>query len=347
MGRVVVYVLITIAFIVFITFSPINNRRRTTPGLNRRLGSRFSMPDFDPLVVKMQRLAEEKGYAGAGDAINLGKNGFAKEVEDADEYLSDDGRLNITLRLLVLFPLLDKKPRDGLISFEELEAWNVEQARERLAYRTQREIQSRDKDGDGAIDFKEYLPQFSNEDIERNEMGHGEAGWWMQQFRNADVDRNGTLDFDEFNNFLHPEDSNNEDIQKWILRDKLKRMDDDLDGKLNLAEFSMYAYDGNYKSYAEFEPNVARVGTAEEKFLELDVNKDNFLSEEELIPMIPYLKPGELSYAKHYTRYLIHETDDNGDGYLSIDEMLNHEYTFYGTFFQDDEDFDDEFHEEL
>lgn len=35
--------------------------------------------------------------------------------------------------------------------------------------------------------------------IERNEMGYGEAGWWMQQFKNADVDRNGTLDFDEFN----------------------------------------------------------------------------------------------------------------------------------------------------
>jgi hypothetical protein len=41
------------------------------------------------------------------------------------------------------------------------------------------------------------------------------------------------------------------------------------------------------------------------------------------------------------------QTDENGDGYLSIDEMLNHEYTFYGTFFQDDEDYDDEFHEEL
>ncbi|KAJ6340678.1 hypothetical protein OIU77_008438 [Salix suchowensis] len=346
MGRVVVYVLITIAIIVFIASSPINNHGRTPPGLNRRLGSKFSKPNFDPLAVKMQRIAEEKGYAGEGDAINLENNSHATEAEDAGEYLSDDGRLNITLRLLVLFPLLDKKPRDGLISFEELEAWNVVQARERLAYRTQREIQSRDKDGDGAISFKEYLPQFSDEDIEKNEMGHGEAGWWMLQFRNADVDRNGTLDFDEFNNFLHPEDSNNRDIQIWILREKLKRMDDDRDGKLNLAEFSIYAYDG-YKSYAEFEPNGARVGTKLEKFLELDMNKDNFLSEEELIPMIPYLKPGELSYARHYTSYLIHESDNNGDGNLSIDEMLNHEYTFYGTFFQDDEDYDDEFHDEL
>ena len=160
-----VYVLITIAIIVFITLSPIYNHDRTPPGLNRRLGSKFSRPNFDPLAVKMQRIAEEKGYAGEVDAINLENNSHAKEAEDAGEYLSDDGRLNITLRLLVLFPLLDKKPRDGLISFEELEAWNVVQARERLAYRTQREIQSRDKDGDGAISFKEYLPQFSNEDI--------------------------------------------------------------------------------------------------------------------------------------------------------------------------------------
>ncbi|CAK7324207.1 unnamed protein product [Dovyalis caffra] len=347
MARVVAYVLITITFIVFITFSPINNHGRATPALNRRLGSKLSMPNFDPLVVKIQRVAEEKGHAGeGGDAIDLDKNSYAKEVEDAGEYLSDDGRLNITLRLLFLFPLLDKQPKDGLISFEELEAWNIDQARDRLAYMTQREIQSRDKDGDGAISFKEYFPQFSNDDIEKNEMEHGEAGWWMEQFRNADVDRNGTLDFDEFNNFLHPEDCKNEEIQKWILREKLKRMDDDLDGKLNLAEFSKYAYD-SYKSYAEFESNVARVPSAPDKFFELDLNKDNFLSVEELIPMIQYLKPGELSYAKHYTSYLIQETDDDGDGYLSLDEMLNHEYTFYGTFFQDDEDYDDEFHDEL
>lgn len=29
-------------------------------------------------------------------------------------------------------------------------------------------------------------------------MGHGGAGWWKEQFRNADVDQNGLLNFTEF-----------------------------------------------------------------------------------------------------------------------------------------------------
>ncbi|KAK9292032.1 hypothetical protein L1049_019986 [Liquidambar formosana] len=87
----------------------------------------------------------------------------------------------------------------------------------------------------------------------------------------------------------------------------------------------------------------------EEIFDKLDVNKDKFLTVEELIPILRYLYPGELSYAKHYSSYLIHEADDNGDGRLTLDEMLNHEYIFYSTVYDDrNEDDDDDFiHDEL
>lgn len=34
---------------------------------------------------------------------------------------------------------------------------------------------------------------------EKNEKGHGEAGWWMEQFNNSDFDHNGSLDIEEFN----------------------------------------------------------------------------------------------------------------------------------------------------
>lgn len=33
---------------------------------------------------------------------------------------------------------------------------------------------------------------------EKNEKGHGDAGWWMDQFKNADFDHNGSLDIEEF-----------------------------------------------------------------------------------------------------------------------------------------------------
>lgn len=35
-------------------------------------------------------------------------------------------------------------------------------------------------------------------ETEKNGMEHGEAGWWKQQFDNADADKNGTLTFNEF-----------------------------------------------------------------------------------------------------------------------------------------------------
>lgn len=34
--------------------------------------------------------------------------------------------------------------------------------------------------------------------MEKNGMVHGQAGWWKEQFDNADVDSNGALNFDEF-----------------------------------------------------------------------------------------------------------------------------------------------------
>lgn len=34
---------------------------------------------------------------------------------------------------------------------------------------------------------------------------------------------------------------------------------------------------------------------------------DRFLSPEELFPIIPYVYPGELAYAKYYTSYLMNE----------------------------------------
>lgn len=32
----------------------------------------------------------------------------------------------------------------------------------------------------------------------KNRMEHGDVGWWKEQILNADVDRNGTLSFNEF-----------------------------------------------------------------------------------------------------------------------------------------------------
>ncbi|XP_062120069.1 uncharacterized protein LOC133834466 [Humulus lupulus] len=344
MAKAVVYALVAAAFVLLITLGPSDHHlssRGHLGRLNRRFGNRSQALVFDPLVAKMERYSEGKGSSN---------NVVADEDEDGDDvnqYINEEGTLNITLRLLVVFPMLDKAPEDGFVSSLELNSWIRDMAVERLNHRTRKEMISHDENGDGAISFLEYLPQFSDEDIEKNGMGHGEAGWWKQQFINADIDHNGTLSFNEFKDLLHPEDSDNEEIQKWLLAEKLERMDSNKDGKLNFVEFCDYAYE-IYKNYMEYETSWLQVSSAEEKFAELDVNKDKLLAVEELIPIFNCLHPGELSYAKYYADYLMKEADDNKDGKLTLDEMLNHEYIFYSTVYDDTyEDFEDDFHDEL
>ncbi|OVA14734.1 EF-hand domain [Macleaya cordata] len=358
MKPAVVYPVLATAFLLFLTFSPKPQKGhhgylRLGHGLNRKHAQ------FDPLVEKWERSHMEEGWNENehnleqylnSSAPDWESNPFSGVIvdEDPEEYFSEKGQININGRLLVLFPWLDRSPKDGFLSLEELEAWNVWRATNRLNERTLRKMLEHDKDRNHAITFDEYLPHLSD-DTSRDitDKTHGQAGWWKEQFLNADVDGNSRLNFTEFNDFLHPEESNNEKIQLWLVKEKIQGMDNDKDGKLNFIEFHDRAYD-IYKNYIEFENDGDDLPSAEEKFAELDMNMDKYLTVEELRPLTHHLNPGELSYAKYYTKYLIQQADDDRDGKLTLDEMLNHPHIFYSTVVQDSEfEDDDDLHDEL
>lgn len=50
-------------------------------------------------------------------------------------------------------------------------------------------------------------------------------------------------------------------------------MDDEIDGKLSINEFKDHVY-STYESYMDFQTNGGDVPSPEDKFTELDVNKD-------------------------------------------------------------------------
>lgn len=139
-----------------------SKRRDHTPLRHtRRLG--YKALHFDPLVTRIERLVEEKGSSyHVDDPEHIP---YVPEVEDADEFFDDEGNLNTTRRLIMLFPLLDNTPNDGLVSANELGAWIGQQAISRLSYRTDKVMSWHDKDDDGVISFTEYLPQFTEADI--------------------------------------------------------------------------------------------------------------------------------------------------------------------------------------
>jgi hypothetical protein len=71
-----------------------------------------------------------------------------------------------------------------------------------------------------------------------------------------------------------------------------------------------------------------------------------YLSEDEVILTISKLHPSEIHYAKDQAKYIMSVADVDKDGFLSLNEMIQNEYAFYGTVFQDEEDFDD-YHDEF
>lgn len=162
MAKVVVYAILAATFIVLVLFAhKKQNRTQSIEGLiSRRIGRRLEMPVFDPLVTRIERLSHEK-EAGTKTVE------AAKEEEDDmfEEYFAQERRLNTTMRIKFLFPLLDAAPRDGFVSLKELQTWMMQQTEDNMGYRTAKELELQDKDKDGVITFEEYLPQFSKQDI--------------------------------------------------------------------------------------------------------------------------------------------------------------------------------------
>ncbi|KAJ0963824.1 hypothetical protein J5N97_028946 [Dioscorea zingiberensis] len=356
----VTYLLLTVALLLLLAFSraPHSHPARLP---TRRLAPIHHQP-FDPLLSQLEQEAEEQGLLdrqaiqerldsalAEGDHRdeNLGKIGFL------EEFFSEQGRLNVTERLTYLFPLLDRYPKDDVVSFRELEIWNQRQAMDRLVYITDRRMKVHDKDGDEEITLREFLSGIPQKNLDITNMERKTVNWWKEQFVNADGDGNGSLNKTEFNHFLHPEDSREPKIERWMLKEKMREMDRDKDGKISLEEFRdrSNGININYPSFDK-EPSDHNLSIAEKQFAELDVNQDGYLSAEELKPISIHLWPGELWHATLFTKYLMHAADDDKDGKLTLEEMLNHHHAFYTTVMEESYSDDDEYedyhpHDEL
>ncbi|KAK4366025.1 hypothetical protein RND71_013905 [Anisodus tanguticus] len=170
MSKVVISTIITafVFFVVlFIQFLKLNhtNAYYTPNSLSRRLGIKNRYPIFDPLVAELERKSK-----GNNKADNSSRRSHKKED---DKYFDNDGRLKTSLRLMVLFHILDVAPKDSFIEYKELEVWNTKQAIDRLHYRTRRELEFRDKDGDGAISFNEQMDVNKDHRLNRLEFSNG------------------------------------------------------------------------------------------------------------------------------------------------------------------------------
>ncbi|CAI5532606.1 unnamed protein product [Closterium sp. Naga37s-1] len=359
---------------------------------------------FDPLVAEMEaqqddRKWEEAQFRRRGEEVRVAhgtkphgdgdEGGGRRSVEEAwrieaaDEELRrlEDNpnpeagvhKVNVTNRLRVLFPLIDSDDKDGLVSLSELAMWQVQQGQRSSSRRSRREMQVVDSDGDGRVSLKEYL----HDDTPGEEVhveGDDDMAEFVktarERFALADTDGDGVLNEEEFNDLLHPEDSQNEKLIDSVRDEELRARDTDGDMRLSFEEYlesvfeevalfdeeyarwEAHRYDVNSDDYvppdiAHGSKDVEHMSAAEKRayartrFDQTDANHDGYLDASEFEDLLYAIVPNEYHFAEEQAKHMMMEADDNKDKRLSLEEMLAHWDVFYDGM---DEEGDDSYH---
>lgn len=118
---------------------------------------------FDPVIADIERRREDREWERAhffpeGHAPAMEAQPEWEDFMDAEEYINDEERFNVTDRIVQLFPKIDVHPADGFVTPDELTEWNLKQVEKEVMHRTQRDMELHDKNHDGFMEFKEYEP---------------------------------------------------------------------------------------------------------------------------------------------------------------------------------------------
>ncbi|KAG1649593.1 Calumenin-B [Nymphon striatum] len=159
----------------------------------------------------------------------------------------------------------------------------------------------------------------------------------------ADQDKDGLLTKEEFGNFLHPEEA--EHMKHIVVTETVEDIDKDKDGQISLLEYivifpnvgynlkhvvsftSQVLLGDMYQGNDEAEPDWVK--TEREQFVTYrDTNKDGVMDRDEVQAWIlPHNFDNSLSEANH----LIESSDENKDGKLSKEEILEKYELFVGS----------------
>lgn len=120
---------------------------------------------FDPIILDIEQRREDREWEKAHFSFPHTDPAPGEEAQpewedfmDAEDFINDEDRFNVSLRLVSLFPSIDVSPEDGFLTLDELTRWNLRQEASETLHRTKRDMELHDKNHDGFVSFKEYDP---------------------------------------------------------------------------------------------------------------------------------------------------------------------------------------------
>ncbi|XP_065909737.1 45 kDa calcium-binding protein-like [Dysidea avara] len=289
------------------------------------------------------------------DGLPLERDGDLNTEMDAEMFLGDrkdDEATELEARdeLEEVFELADKNS-DELLSLTELKEWihsNAMKHRRDSQEYNANNFKHTDLDHNGYVEWEEYIrpikdhikevlseerkenpevlrdgrPISLEEEFEEifNSTEERDKHLWKM----ADENNDGHLDEKEFLPFQHPEHS--KITIRTMVRDLIKLLDEDKDGRLSEEEFMEY-YQRRSLQFDK-DDKAAKERRRREFQEHVDSNQDGVADQVELEE---YMDPQNMQHAFNEGMFLIEQVDDNQDGLLSLEEILNHEELFVGS----------------
>ncbi|KAK7101034.1 reticulocalbin-2-like [Littorina saxatilis] len=222
--------------------------------------------------------------------------------------------------------------KDGQISKDEMYKWITSSFLNLDQQESNEKFEEEDEDRDGKVSWEEYLKKvygYNPQDVEElrktasedknEEARETESTLKMvdddhRMFKAADEDKDGSLNPDEYMAFFYPH--NYDHMHQFEIDRYLEQNDGDGDRKITLAEFTPEG--------ASQESKI----TSKENFADLDKDKDGILKEEELKE---WVAPATDELAEDEANHLIEMADTNGDGLLSMEEIVQKTDQFVGS----------------
>ncbi len=267
--------------------------------------------------------------------------GSAKDAEEYDQLPPEEAKA----RLEILVGKMDLN-KDGFVDKAELKAWILKSFRSLSEEESEERFDEAEEDGDGFVTWLEYRrAEFDFDDDEdfetlRSDPEHAEEISMLEEdkilFDSADKNHDGKLTKEEYLSFTHPEED--KEMIRPVLEMTVKAKDRNGDGKIDFQEFMGDRGKDQSKDWLVDEKD--RFDT------DLDKNKDGMLDDAEIIA---WIIPDNNEIASDEVNHLFAGADEDVDGLLSMNEILDHhdlfvgsEATDYGEHLHDPHRFDDE-----
>lgn len=150
------------------------------------------------------KLSEEDHFKEGEHNAEYDREAFLGDRKDEFDHLSPE---EAQRRLKILLKQVDTDS-DGFVTSDELKAWVKEVFKKKMVAGMESDVKEKDKNGDGFIDWEEFLKDSYGEDVStEDEEMKKMVDRDRKHYDVADANKDGKLTATEFGSFLHPESS--------------------------------------------------------------------------------------------------------------------------------------------